>query len=223
MKGSVGGARGGLASALRVAAAWLGACLMAGFATAQVPTYLAEVASDPSVTRDAARLLHYLPGDMPVLVHVPTPDGEGGSAKRAAVLDALNAWEQAAGDLLSFLVVGEAGEGVLDVRWVALDDRVGSYRYRFEVTDGKVYRFRATALLLDPRASASDLQRYALLQVGHAIGLLGRSPFIGDAMSAVPSGRVTQRDVATLRALYALPSGTELRDAEAQDAGSSSP
>lgn len=74
------------------------------------------------------------------------------------------------------------------------------------------YRFRATAIGLDPRASPEELERYALLQIGHALGLLGRSPFIGDAMSLSPSGVITPRDVATLRALYAVPSGTVVHD-----------
>jgi predicted Zn-dependent protease len=54
------------------------------------------------------------------------------------------------------------------------------------------------------------LYRYALVQVGHALGLLGRSSFEDDAMSQSPSGVISERDKATLRALYAVPSGTPL-------------
>lgn len=190
----------------------IGGALMSPWSAAQVPTYLADVGSEASVTHGASRLLHYLPGDMPILVNVPVPPGEGGPARRAAVVDALKRWEQAAPDLLSFLVVAQGGADVLQVRWEPLVDKVGSYRYRFTVLPDEQYRFRATSIVLDPRASPGDLERYALLQIGHAVGLLGRSPFIGDAMSSSPSGVITQRDVATLRALYAVPSGTVLHD-----------
>jgi len=57
--------------------------------------------------------------------------------------------------------------------------RYGSERRWREFDDGRVGSYR-----------------YALLQAGHAIGLLGRSPFVGDAMSAVPSGQITGRDLA---------------------------
>ena len=134
------------------------------------------------------------------------------AARRDEVVRALNAWQEAVPDLIRFRTAETPEESALKVVWQDLpSDKVGSYRYTFSVLEGGIYRFRATEILLDPDTPPDDLYRYALLEIGHALGLLGRSPFEGDAMSAVPSGRVSERDVATLRALYALPSGIVLR------------
>ena len=199
-------------------------------------TYLQHSGSDPETTRGESRLLHYLPQDMPITVYVPIPgadaptggagDDAGGSptggfdlaevdlnaARRDEVVRALNAWQEAAPDLIRFRTAETPEESSLKVVWRDLPPgKVGSYRYTFSVLEDGVYRFRATEVILDPDTPPDELYRYALLEIGHALGLLGRSPFEGDAMSAVPSGRVSERDVATLRALYALPSGIVLR------------
>jgi predicted Zn-dependent protease len=101
----------------------------------------------------------------------------------------------------------------LQVTWQSLEGgRIGSYRYRYVVLPDGQYRFLATDIILDARLDAQTLYRYALVQVGHAVGLLGRSPFEGDAMSWQASGIISERDIATLRALYAIPSGTVLAD-----------
>ena len=135
-----------------------------------------------------------------------------GAARRDEVVRALNAWQEAVPDLIRFRTAETPEESALKVVWQDLPaGKVGSYRYTFSVLESGIYRFRATEILLDPDTPPDDLYRYALLEIGHALGLLGRSPFEGDAMSAVPSGRVSERDVATLRALYALPSGIVLR------------
>lgn len=178
-----------------------------GTALAQA-TYLDDVASDPEVTRGEARLLHYLPSDVPIDVHVAMPDRPDAATVRDRVVRAFSAWQEAAPDLISFRFVEVPTEDTLRVRWQQFDDgRVGSYRYRFSVLETGAYRFWTTEVWLDPRHEIDAMYRYALLQAGHAIGLLGRSPFAGDAMSAVPSGQITSQDVATLRALYAVPSG----------------
>lgn len=180
--------------------------------TAEPETYLAEVGSSPAATGGVVRLLHVLPGDMPLTVYVPTPDGQGGDAKRAAVVKAFQQWADAAPDLVSFLVVGQPKQGALEVQWQDLQgNKVGSYRYRFTVQQDGQYRFLPTQVILDPSFTADELHTYAVLQIGHALGLLGRSPYYGDAMSAAPTGTVSPRDVATLRALYDLPSGIVLR------------
>ncbi len=184
--------------------------LMASSVAAQ-QTYLAENGSRPEDTHGQSRLLHYLPDDMPIAVFVPQPPPPAGKELRDQVIAAFRAWQQAAPDLIAFRFLGAPEEGALLVVWQPFeDDRVGSYQYAFTVDTDGVYRFRATEILLDPRHDPDNAFRYALLEVGHALGLLGRSPFAGDAMSAEPSGQVSERDVATLRALYAVPSGTPL-------------
>ncbi len=174
------------------------------------PTYLSDIASDPSSTGGQARLLHYLSQDMPIAVYVtPAPEANG-QAMRDAVLRAIKAWQQAAPDILNFVVVGQDTPDAITVTWQQLTDKVASYRYGFTINAQNQYRFHATEVILDPRFQPDQVYRYALLAFGQAVGMIGRSPYSGDALSASPSGRISQRDVATLRALYAVPSGTVL-------------
>jgi len=173
-------------------------------------TYLSAIASDPSSTGGQARLLHYLPQDMPIAVYVPPPPQGDARAMRDAVIRAVEAWQQAAPDVLTFMVVGQGVPDAIKVTWRPLTGKVASYRYAFSIDAQNQYRFRTTEVILDPRFQPDETYRYALLAFGQALGMLGRSPYPGDALSASPSGRISQRDVATLRALYAVPSGTVL-------------
>ena len=173
-------------------------------------TYLSDIASNPASTGGKARLLHYLSQDMPIAVYVPpSPQGDG-QAMRAAVIRAIKAWQQAAPDVLNFVVVGPSTPDAITVTWRPLTDKVASYRYAFSIDAQNQYRFHTTEVILDPRFQPDEIYRYALLAFGQAVGMIGRSPYAGDALSASPSGRISQRDVATLRALYAVPSGTVL-------------
>jgi hypothetical protein len=170
-------------------------------------SYLSDQASNPETTDGVARLLHYLPEDMPIQIFIPeTSDGKHETVQRA-----FEAWGDAVPELISFDFLENASENVLLVTWQTLETgRIGSYQYTYSVgTDGQ-YRFRATDIFLDDSLDDETLYRYALVQVGHALGLLGRSSFEGDAMSQSPSGIISERDKATLRALYAVPSGTPL-------------
>ncbi|UCH24484.1 MAG: hypothetical protein JSV66_11050 [Trueperaceae bacterium] len=172
-------------------------------------SYVEQNGSKQEDTRGASRFLHYLPEDIPIDVFVSSPDVEGGDVLKQQVVAAFEAWQSAAGDLVRFRLVDSPDEETLRVTWIPFDDgRVGSYQYVYAVQRDGVYRFRTSEIFLDPRHGSEDAFRYALLEVGHALGLLGRSPFEGDAMSADPSGVVSERDVATLRALYDLPSGS---------------
>lgn len=173
-------------------------------------TYLADVASHPQNTDGQPRLLHYLSSDMPIAVYVPPPDVKDGQALRDAVVRAVKAWQNAAPDVLQFVIVGQPGAGTTTVTWQHLDSVAASYRYAYSITSGSQYRFHATELLLDPRDSPEQIYRLALMVIGQGVGLLGRSPYSGDALSHEPSGTISPRDVATLRALYNVPSGTVL-------------
>ncbi|HEX7021746.1 MAG TPA: hypothetical protein VF171_02740, partial [Trueperaceae bacterium] len=152
---------------------------------------------------------HYLPEDMPIEVFVPRPDVPDGAALQEAARRAFMAWEEAAPDIVDFAFVEQPEADALAVVWKELGgSKAGSYRYAYSVLPGSIYRYRATEVWLDPRFGREDTFRFALLEVGHALGLFGRSPFRGDALSQVPSGEISARDVATLRALYGVPSGT---------------
>lgn len=179
-------------------------------APAAAPTsYLNHSASRPEDTGGVARFLHYLPQDIPIEVYVPEPEGEEANPAAAeTVRAAFEAWQEAAEGVIAFDFVSGSGDDRLEVRWQRLEpSRAGSYEYRWSIENG-LYRFRTTSITLDPSRDEATLYRFALLQVGHALGLLGRSPYPGDAMSAEPSGVVSERDVATLFFLYSLPSGT---------------
>jgi hypothetical protein len=182
--------------------------LLATLALAQ-DTYLSDQASKPESTDGVTRLLHYLPEDIPISVSIPVP--ETGSQKAEVVRRAFAAWQEAVPDLIQFEFPEEPPVDALVVTWQSLETgKIGSYQYTYTVLPDGQYRFRATDIFLDPALDDDTLYRYALVQVGHALGLLGRSPFEGDALSQPPSGIITERDKATLRALYAVPSGTPL-------------
>lgn len=170
-------------------------------------SYLSDQASNPETTDGVARLLHYLPEDMPIEVYIPeTPDGKHETVRRA-----FEAWQEAVPELISFEFLENGTENALLVTWQVLElGKIGSYQYTYSVDSDGQYRFRATDIFLDSSLDDDTLYRYALVQVGHALGLLGRSPFEGDAMSQSPSDVISERDKATLRALYAVPSGTPL-------------
>lgn len=197
---------------MRRALALMTALLLLGPALAQQSpqTYLSDVGSNPASTGGQSRLLHYLTEDMPIAVYVPPPPRADGQALRSAVVRAINAWQQAAPDVLQFVIVGKPAPDAITVRWQHLTDKVATYRYAYTVTSQNQYRFHTTEVILDPRFQPGQVYRYALLAFGQAVGLLGRSPYQGDALSAAPSGSISKRDVATLRALYAVPSGTVL-------------
>jgi hypothetical protein len=164
---------------MRRVIAWLSVLALVATAAAQQSpqTYLSDIASNPSSTGGQARLLHYLPQDMPITVYVPpAPDGNG-QAMRDAVIRAIKAWQQAAPDLVHFVVVGQATPDSIRVSWQPLSDKVATYRYAFSVDQQGQYRFHTTEVILDPRFQPDQLYRYALLVFGQAMGMLGRSPY----------------------------------------------
>lgn len=179
-------------------------------ALAQDSSYLSANGSKAADTGGKSRLLHYSPEAMPIPVYVPTPGTDEGAAQ--TIKKAFEAWQQAAPDTVSFTFVDGPGEGVLEVHWQALPTgQVGTYHYVYHVDASGRYIYHATDITLDPSLDEGTLYRYALLEVGHALGLFGRSPYAGDAMSASPSGTVSARDAQTLKELYAVPSGTVLQ------------
>lgn len=194
---------------LKMLLGWLcGSGLSLGFTQ---NSYLSANRSQVEVT-ELPRLLHYLPEDMPIKVFIPTPEGVAAESLQDSVEAAFLAWQQAVPDTVQIQFVAVPADDVLTVNFDPAQNGVGSYRYRYEVQADGQWRFRATTIFLNPTWDTAILYRYALVQVGHALGLLGRSPFEGDAMSMSPSGVISDRDVQTLQELYATPSGTVLRD-----------
>jgi hypothetical protein len=198
----------------------------------EADTYLSGQASNPETTDGVARLLHYLPADMPISVSISeltsgletTSEPETtrepratnssqttDSQKREVVIRAFKAWQEALPELIQFEFPEQPPEDALFITWQKLEEgKIGSYQYTYSVQADGQYRFRATDIFLDPTLDDETLYRYALVQVGHVLGLLGRSSYEGDAMSQSPSGVISEKDKATLQALYAVPSGTPL-------------
>lgn len=175
----------------------------------EADTYLSDQASNPETTDGVARLLHYLSEDIPIRVFIP--ESEAGLQKDEVVRRAFEAWQDAVPDLIRFEFLTTPSDDAILVSWRTLESsKIGSYQYTYSVLPDGQYRFRATDIFLDAGLDDDTVYRYALVQVGHALGLLGRSPFEGDALGPSPSGVITERDKATLRALYAVPSGTPL-------------
>ena len=151
--------------------------------------------------------------DLPITVYISLPEAEDAQVKQNSVKAAFIAWQEAVPDLLSFEFAASPQADQLLVTWQSLEaGKIGSYQYSYSVLPEGQYRFRATDIFLNPAHDPETLYRYALVQVGHALGLLGRSPYEGDALSWQASGVISKRDIATLRALYAIPSGTVLVD-----------
>lgn len=165
-------------------------------------------------------LLHWSREQMPLRVHLPVPpDGfyADPEAVHEVVRDGVTDWaDLVEPGLPSFRFVDSAGEADIPIVW-ALEPPDPSWYVAHCVYDMSVVyskRFAVDRILVTARwrgrEPALDLIYGTVLhEVGHALGLAGHSPEEGDVMFAgVRVGHVlTERDRATLRALYARPNG----------------
>jgi predicted Zn-dependent protease len=166
-------------------------------------------------------LLHWSPREMPLRVHLPSPPAGFYSDPRAVhdvVRDGVTDWSDVAGPgLPSFRFVASPGEADIQIAWA------------FEAPDPNWYvahciyaqtlmskRFAVDRILVTARwrgdePSLETLYATMLHEMGHALGLGGHSPVAADVMyrsvnASRPAG-LSERDRATLRALYARPNG----------------
>ena len=201
--------------------------------------HAAEVAAEHAAHEDdlyTARCVFYSDGRVerfgrsPIVLQIgPTPPGVDAERFESAMRRAAAMWEEASGGAVRFRFA-ESEEEPFDVpvRWVTqlsergrethlgrtvLSRRSGAssdVQIRMEIG---VYDARAGKELSDDMALTVCLH-----ELGHAIGIWGHSDRAEDVMSPASEARKpTERDAATLRAVYRLPVGTGLHDAAIQE------
>ena len=164
-------------------------------------------------------LLHWSRQQMPLKVHLPVPpDGFYADpvAVHDVVRDGVTDWaDVAAPGLPSFVFVDAPGEADIRVTW-ALEPPDPTWYVAYCMYAQSVFskQFGVDYILVTARwrgkEPALDVIYGAMLhEMGHALGLAGHSPDTNDVMGigARLADTVSERDRATLRALYEKPNG----------------
>ncbi len=212
-------ARDGRAKVRSVAALaclWLGACAGPGLPEPGA-TYLGHVAW--KLPGNERVLIRWPDHAMPLRIHIPEPP-EGlftdPGARVAAVRAAVLAWSDVARPgVPSFTFVDRPGDADIPFAW---ESRFVGREASLTAIRVQPFNRRLTvrAILLGGRTREGGeipprrLQARVMHEVGHALGLLGHSPDPGDILYAVEAPRpaLSDRDRATLAALYARPHGS---------------
>jgi predicted Zn-dependent protease len=164
-------------------------------------------------------LLHWSRGQMPLRVHLPQPP-EGfytdPVAVREVVRDGVTDWANVAGPgLPSFVFVDTPRDADIPIAWAfeAPDPTwyIAYCVYAQTITSRQlaVDQILVTARWRGEEPALDVIYGTMLHEMGHALGLHGHSPEPNDVMggSARAGVKLTERDRATLRALYARPNG----------------
>ena len=210
------------AALLAAGALLLAGCVGSGRAAADAD-YLRYVAWE--VPGHEWVLLRWPVRRMPLRVHLPPPP-PGLFARPEAIHDSvrdgvLDWTDVAAPGIPRFEFVDDAGEADIPIVWAAetkLEGRAVAFcGYDIQPL---ARRFGVSHILVTARwgdgrvADLYDVYRIMLHEMGHALGLTGHSPDSTDVMYAdEPSVRIegpSDRDRATLRALYARPMGSRV-------------
>jgi hypothetical protein len=165
-----------------------------------------------------AVLLRWNERQMPLKIFLPPPP-EGlfpdAEAYRSAVREGVLAWSDVAGPgLPRFEFVDAIGDADIPITWAR--EPQGDWYIAHTVMNvvPSQRRFDVAQLIVTARwpnghfASPEDVRRVVLHEMGHALGFAGHSPDPGDIMFAtVSAADLSDRDRATLSALYARPIG----------------
>jgi predicted Zn-dependent protease len=200
----------------------------------ETPDYLRYVAFD-GLDR-VPMLLRWHDREFPLRVHLPRPperlwpdaDGAWDAARRGIL-----AWNDAVRPgLPSFVFVDEPCKAKIPVGWTDQSPS-SSVAHCFYDIDLRQRRFGVMGIVINHRyedgtvPALEDLERTVLHEMGHALGLGGHSPNPEDAMYGWVKGPeadsalaaeirpnaftgLSERDRATLRALYAKPVGATM-------------
>jgi predicted Zn-dependent protease len=134
---------------------------------------------------------------------------------RQMVLDALDLWRRASGNLVKFQMVDNLNQSQIDFKWRRVDRKsLGHCTYE---TDKQYHIFSAEiqigisdGLLHAQYQDAGEVQHTIIHEIGHALGLIGHSDGPEDIMY-VPHQygihTISPRDAETLHWLYTLPVG----------------
>ena len=169
-------------------------------------------------------LLRWPKEKMPLRVHLPAPPiglFEDPLAIFDSVRDGVLDWTDVAGPgVPSFVFVDSAGDADIPVVWAKEPD--GDWYIAFCSWDIQPFarRFGVSHLLVTGRwrdaheADLHDVYATVLHEMGHALGIGGHSPDQGDIMysriSETATSGLSERDRATLAALYARPIGSRV-------------
>jgi matrixin len=175
----------------------------------------------------APAYVHFTPEDMPLRVNVELPlQGARYNSREvtdAAVVGALRSWEAAARSVLPWfrleIVRGDREAAPIHVspKKSLADDALARGGISWTIGDGRV---RARGWLeyatgrcdeLYCQVDLDALTRAVTHEFGHTLGLghcAGCDSVMSDAWKTATAPRITDVDLATLRALYALPNGS---------------
>jgi predicted Zn-dependent protease len=168
-----------------------------------------------------AVLLRWSERQMPLKIFLPPPpDGlfSDPESYRSAVREGVVGWSEVAGPgLPRFEFVDAIGDADIPITWAR--ERQGDWyiaQTMLNVVPSQ-RRFDVAQLIVTARwqnghfASPEDVHRVVLHEMGHALGFAGHSPDPGDIMYAtVSAADLSDRDRATLAALYARPVGARI-------------
>jgi hypothetical protein len=131
------------------------------------------------------------------------------------VEEAFMLWAQATGGQVQFRLVATVNESIIDVKWRRVDRHsLGHCVYNWD-KQGRIYSAEieiglSDGVLHSRYNNPAEVRHTILHEVGHALGLVGHSPYPGDIMYVPHQYGVislSERDKETMRSLYELPVG----------------
>lgn len=169
--------------------------------------------------------LRWASTNMPLLVYIApfrwyekTKQGES-YAYNQMIIEALQTWSQVSEGRISFQQVPTLNDSQMDIKWRRVDRKsLGHCVYNWD-KENRIYsaeiEIGISDGLLHARYNDMDEVKHTILhEIGHALGLVGHSPYGDDIMYVPHQYGVTSlsaRDVETIKCLYDLPLGYDYK------------